>query len=521
MAIILIAFIAAGILFHALGFRVNLTESIPIGLYRITKTGTIKNAYVIFCPDDRASFKIALDRGYIDHGLYCEGYGYLMKKVVAVSGNMISVNSDGVFVNQVLIPYSKPKLKDGMNRKLPQWQVNNHQLKDDEVMTMTSQSEWSFDGRYYGLVRSGQIKGIITPIWVRRKQSNEILVQLVLFSHCMRKQCTIICILKLMEKVMSIEKTEKQESNKVLLFVSPMTHNDESLIDNPFTLKMNKEGMVDLMIVKPYNKNTIKSASDEEKTFDSEKTGYVSDFNESAFTPLLAVYKSDNNRIILGVLIDRKYLDTKECDIETWSKTHPKEYEDKLFIQDHLEKNKYFSCMYDTTWRCMQSKDIGVFQLPADEMKVLGAIVIKNDNNNKRTDMIYLNKESEKIVKPCYKAPIHVWQNPNAPKTLREFEDTGYFCQATEMCYSNSLKRLLVDGNDFAYIDHSIKQNPTVLTQHVQPLIDSYWQQTFDVKKMPKEEFRIIQPESIKKFTDTMKKLRDEERGTDAGFKFK
>lgn len=170
IAIFLISTIATGILFHSLGFRINLTESIAVGLYRITGTEPLKNAYVIFCPDDRQSFKLAKTRGYIDYGLYCNGYGYLMKKVVAVSGDTLSVTNEGVYVNQILILYSKPKLQDGMNRTLPHWQVMNYQLQEDEIMTMTSQSEWSFDGRYYGLVHTGQIKGMITPIWVINKR---------------------------------------------------------------------------------------------------------------------------------------------------------------------------------------------------------------------------------------------------------------------------------------------------------------------------------------------------------------
>ncbi|VEB33713.1 conjugative transfer signal peptidase TraF [Legionella cherrii] len=172
IAIVLISLIAAGALFHAMGFRINLTESIPIGLYRITSAAPIKNASVIFCPDDRESFRLARNRGYIDHGLNCGGYGYLMKKVVAVSGDTLSVTNKGVFVNHMLIPYSKPKLQDGLNRALPQLQVTNYPLQKDEVMTMTSQSEWSFDGRYYGLIHTRQIKGMLTPIWVINKREN-------------------------------------------------------------------------------------------------------------------------------------------------------------------------------------------------------------------------------------------------------------------------------------------------------------------------------------------------------------
>lgn len=166
IAVFLISLISVALLFMAMGFRVNLTDSIPIGLYRITGLTNLKNSFVIFCPDDRPAFKQGLERHYIDHGLCPGGYGYLMKKMVATEGDTVSVTAKGVFVNQTLIPFSKPKLNDGMNRTLPQWRTVNYRLKEDEVMTMTSQSEWSFDGRYYGPVHTGQIKGVITPIWV-------------------------------------------------------------------------------------------------------------------------------------------------------------------------------------------------------------------------------------------------------------------------------------------------------------------------------------------------------------------
>ncbi|MGC1181595.1 S26 family signal peptidase, partial [Legionella sp.] len=106
-------------------------------------------------------------------GLCPGGYGYLMKKVVAIQGDIVSVTSEGVFVNQTLIPFSKPKLNDGMNRTLPQWRIVNYPLQKDEVMTMTSQSEWSFDGRYYGPIRTGLIKGVITAVWVNAGEKHE------------------------------------------------------------------------------------------------------------------------------------------------------------------------------------------------------------------------------------------------------------------------------------------------------------------------------------------------------------
>ncbi|NCT57014.1 MAG: conjugative transfer signal peptidase TraF [Legionella sp.] len=168
IAVFLLGIIGLVLLFVVMGFRINITDSIPVGLYRITGINKLKNSFVIFCPDDRPAFKQGVDRGYINLGLCPGGYGYLMKQVVAIKGDKVSVTSDGVFVNEQPISFSKPKLLDGMNRKLPEWRALNYQLKEDEIMTMTSQSSWSFDGRYYGPIRIGQIKGMITPVWVKR-----------------------------------------------------------------------------------------------------------------------------------------------------------------------------------------------------------------------------------------------------------------------------------------------------------------------------------------------------------------
>jgi conjugative transfer signal peptidase TraF len=99
------------LLLVVMGLRINLTDSIPVGLYRIKAIEDVKNikqTYVIFCPDDKPVFQQARDRGYIDYGLCPGSYGYLMKKVVATQGDKIAVTAAGVFVNQTLISFSKP-----------------------------------------------------------------------------------------------------------------------------------------------------------------------------------------------------------------------------------------------------------------------------------------------------------------------------------------------------------------------------------------------------------------------------
>mgnify|MGYP006073029697 CR=1 FL=1 len=165
---VLFSIIGIGLIIFALGFRVNPTDSIPKGLYRLSSSHELKNAFVLLCPDDREIFKIALNRGYFEVGHCPSGSEALMKKVVAVEGDHVDSTISGVSVNGKKLPFSAPKVEDELRQSLPGWNAFNYVLKKNELVTMTTQSEWSFDSRYYGLINLGQIKGVVTPIWVKK-----------------------------------------------------------------------------------------------------------------------------------------------------------------------------------------------------------------------------------------------------------------------------------------------------------------------------------------------------------------
>ena len=163
-----IGIVALGITLVLLGFRFNTSDSIARGLYRLHHGAMDKNSYVLFCPDDRESFKAGIQRGYLGVGFCPNRSGYLMKKVVAVTGDVISSDQQGVRVNGRLLPFSKPIKQDGMGRNLKAWEVQHYTLKTNELLTMTDQDPLSFDGRYYGIINRGLIKGVITPVWVHK-----------------------------------------------------------------------------------------------------------------------------------------------------------------------------------------------------------------------------------------------------------------------------------------------------------------------------------------------------------------
>lgn len=161
-----VAFFSVLILLFLTGIRFNISDSIPKGIYRLHQGIVKKNSFVLFCPDNRKAFRLGKARGYLDSGFCSNEYGYLMKQVVALEGDVVSSTDKGVFVNNKQLPFSQPQNYDGLHRPMPIWRVNEYTLKAGELVTMTNQSSLSFDSRYFGLIQAKQIKGIIEPVFI-------------------------------------------------------------------------------------------------------------------------------------------------------------------------------------------------------------------------------------------------------------------------------------------------------------------------------------------------------------------
>ena len=90
IALVVIALITSFILF---GHRliVNRTHSLPVGLYYWTDVPIKKGSIVLFKPDQSMGpEQVGFDRGYEAHELP------LLKRVVALAGDVVSVSSSGV-----------------------------------------------------------------------------------------------------------------------------------------------------------------------------------------------------------------------------------------------------------------------------------------------------------------------------------------------------------------------------------------------------------------------------------------
>jgi conjugative transfer signal peptidase TraF len=156
--------IALSLVCYLAGLKINTTKSIPVGIYRLIDLPVGKGEYVIFCPPQTALFDEARERGYIGAG-FCPGnYGYMMKRVLGVQGDVVSSDDEGIAVNGKPLQESVPRKTDRAGRILSRYPFSDYRLKESELLLMSDVSGTSFDGRYFGPVNAGQLRGVIKPL---------------------------------------------------------------------------------------------------------------------------------------------------------------------------------------------------------------------------------------------------------------------------------------------------------------------------------------------------------------------
>ena len=132
----------------------NLTSSLPMGIYRTENVdrANLKGKIVSFCPPDTVLFRVARDQGTLKWGHCPSGFAPLLKRVVAVPGDVVRVVNrvvvNGKFVNHG----SLIKEVAAIYRSAPV----SRTLTDCELWVM-GDTEDSFDSRYFGSIDLGAV----------------------------------------------------------------------------------------------------------------------------------------------------------------------------------------------------------------------------------------------------------------------------------------------------------------------------------------------------------------------------
>ncbi|SCB49552.1 conjugative transfer signal peptidase TraF [Rhizobium multihospitium] len=145
------------------GYRINLTPSEPLGLWRIVPLdrAAVVGDLLFICPLRTWETQDARMRGYFRAGLCPGGTAPLIKMVVAVAGQRVDIGAS-VMVDGHEIPSSRLSPRDGKGRPLTPFPGG---IVPPDNVFVHSPFEGSYDSRYFGPLPSSGILGLAQEVW--------------------------------------------------------------------------------------------------------------------------------------------------------------------------------------------------------------------------------------------------------------------------------------------------------------------------------------------------------------------
>lgn len=145
------------------GYRLNLTPSEPLGLWRIEtlhRAATVGDL-VIICTPAGPRFTEARRRGYIRRGLCAGGSAPLIKTVAALPGQKIEVGTEVVIDGRPL-PNSALRAFDGEGRAIAAFSGG---VVPPGYLFLHSSFASSYDSRYFGPIPDKGLLGLARPVF--------------------------------------------------------------------------------------------------------------------------------------------------------------------------------------------------------------------------------------------------------------------------------------------------------------------------------------------------------------------
>ncbi|NRP75603.1 hypothetical protein ILFOPFJJ_06526 [Ensifer psoraleae] len=143
-------------------YRINLTPSEPLGLWRFVKLdrSAAVGDLVFICPPQAAAMREARLRGYLRSGLCPGGVAPLIKTVVAVAGQRVEVGAN-VNVDGRPVPSSGLAQRDGRDRPMTRFAGG---IVPPDYVFLHSPFAGSYDSRYFGPVPAAGILGVAREV---------------------------------------------------------------------------------------------------------------------------------------------------------------------------------------------------------------------------------------------------------------------------------------------------------------------------------------------------------------------
>jgi conjugative transfer signal peptidase TraF len=144
-------------IFFWCGFRINLTKSLPVGIYKLSAEKPKKKDRVFFClASNHPYLAVASQRGYLGTGSCPAGVKPLLKRLEGVSGDILEVSGAGIWVNGEFLVQSAWRPTDSRGRPMMKpWNLlwgEPVQIRSGQALVMSEGADLGFDSRYFGLI---------------------------------------------------------------------------------------------------------------------------------------------------------------------------------------------------------------------------------------------------------------------------------------------------------------------------------------------------------------------------------
>jgi conjugative transfer signal peptidase TraF len=148
----------------AFALHVNLSASAPRGLYRTVTGLPTRGAWVVACVNAQSA-ALARARGYLGPGPCAGGVQPVLKRVVAVAGDVVEIGPEAVTVNGQRLPDSSTAASDSLGRDLQHVAWGRHVVGLDELWLVSTRVPNSWDSRYLGPFSTSQVWSVVRPVW--------------------------------------------------------------------------------------------------------------------------------------------------------------------------------------------------------------------------------------------------------------------------------------------------------------------------------------------------------------------
>ena len=152
------------------GFRINITPSLPEGIYQLSSEDVDRGDLVVFClPPDNPFSSLAGERGYLGPGCCNSGLRPLLKHLVGLPGDDLLIENDSLILNGFNLTGSERPKRDRQGRTLPHPLLKAGIIPDGQALVLSLEHVGSFDSRHFGLIPLASFKKV-RPVWVAGRE---------------------------------------------------------------------------------------------------------------------------------------------------------------------------------------------------------------------------------------------------------------------------------------------------------------------------------------------------------------